>query len=558
MDQQNKTLTAPATPSIVPEKSPPSYFYRHTWRPGRLLRAPKVALASLVGIIVCCIASVCLVILTDNRNATYSINWILGALGSIATFLMLVVLANGVTINWWLTALKGGPVRRLHYIWDYGGNATAWFSCSHVNLVAVATVLTTISGIAYAPILLRSSRIENQQTFSNGTMLMDLLPMIPDGYGGTVNYNFLGNLSLNLYGTSFLSDIQEYYNGSTLGTPNQTGYLCDNYCQATVPVAGLAASCDSHQEPLNLETAAANHTHIFDIDFSRYNDPFGYPTLELAVVYASEIDEYCNGVLNTVTCQLRASLVNYPITIQNGTIDINSQRYNVSPSGTPYSSPGDAANAPEGTSAGPLTSLAFLGLEYYKSSATVSYSSAANFFSVTYNGRGSFDYFDTNSSDYLPSRCQFQWMDPHQDIIAIFQSVMFWNAYGSEVNPPISFTALQEGQTLVYKSEYAFLAIATVLIILSLFSVATLLWGWWDLGRPVSLSPLEIAKAFGAPMLADAPDDAKGIIQSVGERSYKYGEVGDDEHGGTKLTFGAMGNENEPRWPTTTETINHA
>jgi len=555
MDQEH------TTPSSHEEKRPPSYSCRHTWQPGYLRQAPKLALASFVGIILCCIASVCLVVVTNNRNATYSISWVLGFLGSTATFLMMVVLANGVTINWWLTALKGGPLRRLHYIWSYGGSSAAWLSWSHVNLVAVASILTAISGIAYAPLLQRSSHIENQQSLSNVTMFIDLLRQVPDGYGGTVSYGSDANITLDP--TGFLSDVQLWYQNSDLSTLNLSGYACNGWCEASVPVAGLSWNCNSQQETLSLETASKTGQPIFDIDFSRYDDPFGVPTLELKVVYASAIDEYCNGVLNKFTCQLQAALVEYPIYIQNQTIYVQNQPGQDVSSwwgnwGSPYRSPGDMANAPEGTAAGPLASLGWLGFAYYKSNATVNYDAAANSFTITALGIPSYDYLDTNSSDYAPSRCGFQWTDPTADIISDFESVMFWNAYGPGTYPTIAFPASQWQPTLIYRSEYVFLAIATILIILSLFSVSTLLYGWWDLGRPVSLSPLETAKAFGAQIFEGAPDDEKGILRSVGDRKFKYGEVDDVVHGGTKLVFAAMGDGGEPRAPTTTEIVNHA
>ena len=42
--------------------------------------------------------------------------------------------------------------------------------------------------------------------------------------------------------------------------------------------------------------------------------------------------------------------------------------------------------------------------------------------------------------------------------------------------------------------------LAAVIVISLLVSIVTLLliWGWWDLGRPFSLSPLKVANAFYA------------------------------------------------------------
>lgn len=54
-----------------------------------------------------------------------------------------------------------------------------------------------------------------------------------------------------------------------------------------------------------------------------------------------------------------------------------------------------------------------------------------------------------------------------------------------------------------YAADRGNLAVAVVVSVLGPVATLTLFWGWWRLGRSFSLSPLEIANAFGAPMSAD-------------------------------------------------------
>jgi hypothetical protein len=51
--------------------------------------------------------------------------------------------------------------------------------------------------------------------------------------------------------------------------------------------------------------------------------------------------------------------------------------------------------------------------------------------------------------------------------------------------------------------------------------------GWWQLGRRVSLNPLETAAAMGAPLLADINSNAgrSRIVEAVGKRRVRYGSV---------------------------------
>ena len=51
--------------------------------------------------------------------------------------------------------------------------------------------------------------------------------------------------------------------------------------------------------------------------------------------------------------------------------------------------------------------------------------------------------------------------------------------------------------------------------------------GWWEIGRPTTLSPLETAKAFGAPLLAEcnSNDKVRDLIKNVGDRNVQYGTM---------------------------------
>ncbi|KAG2162121.1 hypothetical protein JADG_001860 [Aureobasidium aubasidani] len=53
-------------------------------------------------------------------------------------------------------------------------------------------------------------------------------------------------------------------------------------------------------------------------------------------------------------------------------------------------------------------------------------------------------------------------------------------------------------------------------------------YGYWQLGRDVTLGPFEIANAFRAPVLdhpAVANAGVKDLIREVGKREVKYGEM---------------------------------
>ncbi|EAT86178.1 hypothetical protein SNOG_06347 [Parastagonospora nodorum SN15] len=72
------------------------------------------------------------------------------------------------------------------------------------------------------------------------------------------------------------------------------------------------------------------------------------------------------------------------------------------------------------------------------------------------------------------------------------------------------------------------------------------------LGRKVTLSPIEVAKAFAAPSLHDALSntDIKALLKTTGHRRLRYGAVWDDievdEHSEATLHFARNGRCERP------------
>lgn len=73
-------------------------------------------------------------------------------------------------------------------------------------------------------------------------------------------------------------------------------------------------------------------------------------------------------------------------------------------------------------------------------------------------------------------------------------------------------------------------ALATMVFCIA--SVLPSYWGFWQLGRKVTLGPIEIASALGAPVLQQPHTQAGDVdilLKEVGGRAVRYGEV--DETG---------------------------
>ncbi len=81
----------------------------------------------------------------------------------------------------------------------------------------------------------------------------------------------------------------------------------------------------------------------------------------------------------------------------------------------------------------------------------------------------------------------------------------------------------------VYSTNPVYLALAVVVSLVGVLAVLPLYYGWWELGRPVSLNPLETGKAFGAPLFEGMNSNThrSHILKQVGHEQVRYGVVED-------------------------------
>lgn len=133
----------------------------------------------------------------------------------------------------------------------------------------------------------------------------------------------------------------------------------------------------------------------------------------------------------------------------------------------------------------------------------------------------------------------FQTSDPTRDVFNMLNNVYFRAgaisgfANSSTVSPNVStpqrqitgYRADLDGTVYLIKMRW-FVAAASIQGSAILLT-ATLYWGWWQLGRHVSFSHIEIAKAFDAPLLKQVNTNAgtKNLLHDVGDVRIRYGAV---------------------------------
>lgn len=85
----------------------------------------------------------------------------------------------------------------------------------------------------------------------------------------------------------------------------------------------------------------------------------------------------------------------------------------------------------------------------------------------------------------------------------------------------------------VHTVHSGWLAGGFVVLCLACLAVCPTYWGWWYLGRPVSMSPLEIARAFDAPVFSEADANATGkdLKNAFGDKKFKFNPVDEPQEG---------------------------
>lgn len=534
---------------------------REPWSPDWIARLPWLGFAALLGSILGIAASVGILVASNGRPITdWRIQptvWL--SVASTASNIMLhFALSEGVNVSWWQRAMQPQTqLGDLHRNWAFGNSLwTATTAGRYVNVIAVASILTAIAPISN-PLLQRASRVAvgRIEVVSPVTLKVPMAPEIPKGYTGYISGR---QYAASLFTSNYTTTVQDYYNNTAIQLAEKSG--CQGNCKARVTGVGLSVNCSSYTWPFNLapsteqpynvsnDPAVINGTNVFQSLFD-WQVPSG--NMSLNIQYKDKSP--CTGDLIVQNCTMQTALVSYPIVIDsNNTIsldpsttifdDIISHKINI-----------DFDRAEFG-----LTTLGgyYLALKNkFNSEAHLRWVGAVGYELLT-TGSTATQYAVTNvaTGDSLDigSSCALTFTDPTMDLIASARELMFRTALGIATGNS-SLTQTVSGSQFttpaVYESQYLYLGIAVILTSIAVFFVTLTFAGYSTLGRSVSMSPLEIAKAFNAPLLegVDSNADVKSLMRVVGERSVKYGAVSIDAAVDTAGTYAVRKEDTQAR-----------
>jgi hypothetical protein len=144
--------------------------------------------------------------------------------------------------------------------------------------------------------------------------------------------------------------------------------------------------------------------------------------------------------------------------------------------------------------------------------------------------------------------CNYTVQDPTVDIIRRLNTVMFLASMqiaNSNASTPIRNVKAEQFVTVqFYKTNYAFLAGGIATILVAMVGAAAPFYGFWQLGRRVTLGPIEIASAFQAPLLrcsSASSGEIDELIKRMGVRQLQYGRTAAPDSPNEQLAFADPG-----------------
>jgi hypothetical protein len=485
-------------------------------------------------VIISIVASACILLISNNRTMVAGSMHIgpavlLAIFSSAFNTSLGFLLSAGLAITWWRAVQHGTSLTRLQHIWDAGLPRSFRLSSilgTLLNRTVLVTSVVAIAKFANNPLLQRSISLVSQDEIINILANLTIAQDIPDWWFGVANYsdwNTGGTLNVN-----FLSALQSWKQNKTMSTKDHGGFWCDGTCDGLVPGIGFAVLCD----PPTLSTmdmlSTANQGAIgFSVQYQNEVDKQANISMfHVTSRFISNITDPCIATITSQRCSVQLATVLHPIRIQNSSITISNHkpRKIVATSNTSAADLLDHGYGP----AGPLWGLMTFGTSELSANGTITVGSGSFIVHDNTDILGRFEVLDPEMySEYSRDNCALQWTDPMPYILESMDEFFFRVALaagrGSSVSgisntsvaavTPQTFQMQDRKITLKYHTSKVFAILALVVMFTGLVAALGLLYGFWELQREVTLSPLEVAWAFRSPIFTATTGENLGITQ---------------------------------------------
>lgn len=528
-----------------------------------MLKTPVLIGSFLFVLVVTFVAAILILIVSHKtRPQTWTVqpSVALSFLASVYSITLGGLFLLGLAIIWWRGLRHGTTLKRLHYTFMGASPVNFWPAFrvgGTARRVAVAAVIVFFARVAVGPMLQRATKVRERGVERDVAMGVGMVQQMPDGWYGTWDdYDFPG---INIVRDTVLN------NTITISGPEKRTQVMEDAgieslvcvgngtCSGVVRGAGLNYALTTDTRRMDLKDKENIGETVFRIWFEVTYLDDDVPMLHFEAEYVNHVDENCVATVTTDSVYLVPATVPYPMAISSGTtLTLDTARL-ISSLLDPatevqnYNSTGDELQ-PEGSSApmGPLLGT-FHGIgPVYQSKALLSRENNKIGFKITEEPLYS-PYWPTifvvgDAKVVYPDICPIVFSSPTQKILSSLMEFAFRSAFAAagnsvsnstsddkfgevledeaETSPNLqAFTARFTGTELHHITDFDYLAASAIVMVTGIAAALSLVWGFWQLDRFVTLSPLETGKALGAPILEKSGPyvlEADAILDAVG------------------------------------------
>ena len=482
---------------------------------------------------------------TDNWGYGVKPTVYLSVSTALTNVLLSYALAEGVVISFWRRAKNRSNLRDLHQHW-LSGNSLWGALQGTLRRTAIAVgfacILTTIS-VARGPLMQQATSVRNVRFSTQDTMEVHVAQQLPQQYTSVRQSSRVPAAESVAYLTSnFTSVLQEYQNHKDMVIQHSN---CGDSCSTSVKAFGFGVTCTNttldYDFSLNCTAGGSCSVgaivNVFSINASRISIDTkkeisgfqSFSALQLNSSFIAHPSGSDKGNMLLRSCTLRGGIVEYPILITNGTVLFASKDWRND-------------SFVEEFLLDPLPSFGEVGyiVAGFAEAASDIFSSTASMYDdgavgvvVQFFGLMANQYLIAGPYSAYPSPVDMSWNDPMDDMINTMREIAFRTALRAVADNQTLANSTQNvtysgvANQTIYVTDYKFLYLGAVVSLFGILAAIPTFWGWWEDGREVSMSPIEVAKAFDAPLLASADCNAtaRQLLNQIGSKGVRYGEV---------------------------------
>ena len=508
-----------------------------------------------------------------GADGKYSYRITVGAWIALFVFLagksLAVMFAEALTVSWWVAALKGQSLDGLHFRWQAGQSIfDALSKPRFFGWIVIASItFTAFTGLE--TLLQNASSGTTVLTTYPANFTATMASALPNGFSGIYAGEAHDESVVSYLTPGFAQILQDFTAKSPMELDLRSCETSSNVsCATTVTGVGFSYNCQSKKQSLLPLIITYSNGSVSEPVNTFFSVGFDWSVWQLNITTLwKPVPEYTGDVLISQTCFLVPALVGYPVNVSQNevtlqpsvsTINWTENHANIDPASQHVDKvirvlpipAWDAQYAdlqPLGVQPGTQSTLGgiYLALsKLYTTSITIQDDIT---YAADINVDGSFAYsfalFDAGVDP--PDFANNTFTSPMPQLLSNIREIMFrsslaivqrqignyaTNSSSGETyltsndipNSPSTSPGNRSVYHTVYKTNHTILTIAICLMTLSILSILPLYHGYWHLGRKVSLSPLELAKAFHTGTIVSSSSSSSSPPNEENEHDQDY------------------------------------